>query len=190
MPWTGEVGGFFGRVDRVDSDGFYGPCNPTAGTPLPGNRLPPPDLVIQDELHLISGPLGTMVGLYETALDELAATEIDGKRVHPKIIASTATVRRAQSQIRALFNRPDVDVFPPPGPDVRDSFFARTHSTKESNARQYVGIAAQGRSPKVIMLRVYLALLGAAQKGISRRRRNQSNDESSRSLYDVVGVLQ
>lgn len=164
MPWTGEVGGFFGRVDRVDSEGFYGPCSPTAGRPLPVDRLPPPDFVIQDELHLISGPLGTMVGLYETALDELSTIDVDGKSIRPKIIASTATVRRAESQIRALFNRRQVDVFPPPGPDTRDSFFARTHSTKESNARQYLGIAAQGRSPKVIMLRVYLALLGAAQK--------------------------
>ena len=164
MPWTGEVGGFFGRVNRGDSEGFYGPCDPTSGHPLPVDRLPPPDLVIQDELHLISGPLGTMVGLYETALDELATIEKDGKRIRPKIIASTATVRRAESQIRALFNHRNVDVFPPPGPDVRNSFFARTHSTDESNARQYLGIAAQGRSPKVIMLRVYLALLAAAQK--------------------------
>lgn len=164
MPWTGEVGGFFGRVSKGDSEGFYGPCNPTAGRPLPVERLLPPDLVIQDELHLISGPLGTMVGLYETALDELSTVEKDGKRIRPKIIASTATVRRAESQIRALFNRRSVDVFPPPGPNVRNSFFARTHSTQESNARQYLGIAAQGRSPKVIMLRVYLALLAAAQK--------------------------
>lgn len=164
MPWTGEVGGFFGRVNRGDLEGFYGPCDPTSGHPLPVDRLPPPDLVIQDELHLISGPLGTMVGLYETALDELATIEKDGKRIRPKIIASTATVRRAESQIRALFNHRNVDVFPPPGPDVRNSFFARTHSTDESNARQYLGIAAQGRSPKVIMLRVYLALLAAAQK--------------------------
>ena len=164
MPWTGEVGGFFGRVDRVDAEGFYGPCHPTTGRPLPVDRLPPPDLIVQDELHLISGPLGTMVGLYESALDELSTIEVEGRRIRPKIIASTATVRRAESQIRALFNRRTVDVFPPPGPDVRDSFFARTHSTKESNAREYVGIAAQGRSPKVIMLRLYLALLGAAQK--------------------------
>jgi hypothetical protein len=164
MPWTGEVGGFFGRVSKGDTDGFYGPCDPTVGRPLPVERLLPPDLVIQDELHLISGPLGTMVGLYETALDELSTVEKDGKRIRPKIIASTATVRRAESQIRALFNRKVVDVFPPPGPDVRNSFFARTHSTEESNARQYLGIAAQGRSPKVIMLRVYLALLAAAQK--------------------------
>jgi len=164
MPWTGEVGAFFGKVNRVDSEGFYGPCDTGTGRPLPVDRLPPPDLVIQDELHLISGPLGTMVGLYETALDSLATAEVDGKEVRPKIIASTATVRRAISQIRSLFNRPDVDVFPPPGPDLRDSFFARTHSVQESNARKYVGIAAQGRSPKVIMLRVYLTLLAAAQK--------------------------
>jgi hypothetical protein len=164
MPWTGEVGAFFGRVDRVDADGFYGPCHPTTGRPLPADRLPPPDLIVQDELHLISGPLGTMVGLYESAVDELSTVEVEGRRMRPKIIASTATVRRAESQIRALFNRRTVDVFPPPGPDVRDSFFARTHSTTESNARQYVGIAAQGRSPKVIMLRLYLALLSAAQK--------------------------
>ena len=68
-------------------------------------RLLPPDLIIQDELHLISGPLGTMVGLYESALDELCVIEKDGKPVRPKIVASTATVRRAETQIRALFNR-------------------------------------------------------------------------------------
>lgn len=164
MPWTGEVGGFFGRVNRGDSEGFYGPCDATAGRPLTVERLLPPDLVIQDELHLISGPLGTMVGLYETALDELSSIMMDGKRIRPKIIASTATVRRAESQIRALFNRRKVDVFPPPGPDHRDSFFARTHDATESNARQYVGIAAQGRSPKSILLRVYLTLLAAGQK--------------------------
>src|SRR3954468_4414229 len=66
LPWTGPVGTFFGRVDRFDRQGFYGPCHTQMAQPLPG-PLPPPDLVIQDELHLISGPLGTMVGLYETA---------------------------------------------------------------------------------------------------------------------------
>ncbi len=164
MPWTGEVGAFFGRVDRADNDGFYGPCERMKGRALPVDRLLPPDLVIQDELHLISGPLGTMVGLYETALDALSTIEIDGKHVRPKIVASTATVRRAESQIQSLFNHSQVDVFPPPGPDRRDSFFAKTHSVQDSNARMYVGIAAQGRSPKVVMLRVYLALLSAAKK--------------------------
>jgi len=164
MPWTGEVGGFFGRVERHDQHGFYGPCETGRGTPLPGRRLMPPDLIIQDELHLISGPLGTMAGLYETALDELCGRESDGKRIRPKIVASTATVRRAQNQIRTLFNHPLVDVFPPPGPDRRDSFFAETHHSTRSHPRLYLGIAAQGRSPKVVMLRCYLALLAAAQK--------------------------
>jgi hypothetical protein len=89
---------------------------------------------------------------------------VDGKRIRPKIVASTATVRRAESQIRALFDRRQVEIFPPPGPDRRDSFFAQTLTPQHSNARLYLGIAAQGRSPKVVMLRVYLALLAAAQK--------------------------
>jgi hypothetical protein len=163
MPWTGQVGAFFGRADRYDQHGFYGPCAKDRGRPLPA-PLQPPDLVVQDELHLISGPMGTMVGLYESALDELCSREVDGKRVRPKIIASTATVRLAESQIRALFNRGQVDVFPPPGPDRRDSFFAETHRADRSNPRLYLGLAAQGRSLKVVMLRTYLALLGAPQK--------------------------
>lgn len=171
MPWTGEVGQFFGRVQRHNRDGFYGPCQPTQGTPLACKELLPPDLIIQDELHLISGPLGTMVGLYESALNELCCRQVNGKKVRPKIIASTATVRRAESQIQALFNHRLVDIFPPPGPNRHDSFFAKTVSAKESNARLYVGVAAQGRSPKVVMLRVYLAMLSAAQKEYSASKK-------------------
>ena len=175
LPWTGPVGGFFGRVERYDRHGFYGPCDPGIGLPVPGGGLPPPDLVIQDELHLISGPMGTMVGLYETALDELCSRQVGGTKVKPKIVASTATVRRADRQIRALFGRNSVDIFPAPGPDRRDSFFARTHLTTESPARLYVGVAAQGRSVKVALLRVYLALLSAAQKQYQAAGRQQPN---------------
>ncbi len=121
MPWTGQTGALFGRVERYDNAGFYGPCDPGRGAPLPVGRLQPPDLIIQDELHLISGPLGTMVGLYETALEALSC--VDGMR--PKIVASTATVRKADAQITALFNRTGVHIFPPPGPNRRDSFFSR-----------------------------------------------------------------
>jgi hypothetical protein len=150
-------------VDRFDSGGFYGPGDGAGGSKLPRPLLPP-DLIIQDELHLISGPLGTMVGLYETAVEALCRREVDGKQVLPKIIASTATVRRAESQVRALFHRTHVDVFPPPGPDRRDSFFARTVSVSEKHPRLYVGVAAQGRSLKVVLLRSYLAMLSAAKK--------------------------
>ncbi|MDH6106002.1 DISARM system helicase DrmA [Anabaenopsis tanganyikae CS-531] len=163
LPWVGETGALFGKVDRYDDDGFYGPTQPKGGKTL-GGHLPPPDLIIQDELHLISGPLGTMVGLYETAIDALCTQEINGKKIRPKIVASTATVRRAHQQIQALFGRSEVDIFPPPGPDRRDSFFAKTVSPTVKNPRIYVGIAAQGRSLKVVLLRTYLALLSAAQK--------------------------
>lgn len=163
LPWVGETGALFGKVDRYDKDGFYGSIRPNFGKPL-SSHLPAPDLIIQDELHLISGPLGTMMGLYETAIDALCSRELNGKQVRPKIIVSTATVRRATKQIQALFGRSEVDIFPPPGPDRRDSFFAKTVPATEKNARTYVGIAAQGRSSKVVLLRTYLALLSAAQK--------------------------
>jgi hypothetical protein len=189
MPWTGEVGGFFGRAQRYDKYGFYGPCHSMAGQPLPSDRLLPPDLVIQDELHLISGPLGTMVGLYETALDELSSRQVGEKTVRPKIVASTATVRRADSQIRALFNRRVVEIFPPPGPERRNSFFARTESPQESNARQYLGIAAQGRSPKVVMLRVYLALLSAAQKWYAKLAKKGDPDNPADPYMTLLGYF-
>lgn len=57
-----------------------------------------------------------MVGLYETAIDTLCCREAEGKTLRPKVIASTATVRRASRQIQALFGRNHVDIFPPPAP--------------------------------------------------------------------------
>ncbi len=143
MPWTGDTARFFRGMD---------PNNPR-----------PPDLIIQDELHLISGPLGTMVGLYETAIDHLCQTRIDGNAIRPKIIASTATVRLAQKQIRALFGRKTVEVFPPPGIDRRDSFFAEQVPKTQKNPRIYLGITAQGRGPKVVFLRSMITLMAATQ---------------------------
>jgi hypothetical protein len=83
LPFTGETGALFGNVDRADANGFYGPCVPDKGNLLSG-PLPAPDLVIQDELHLISGPLGTIAGVYEIAIDALAARQINGKSVRPR----------------------------------------------------------------------------------------------------------
>jgi hypothetical protein len=188
MPWTGPVGAFFGRADRYDKNGFYGPCEPNVGAPLPA-ALAPPDLVIQDELHLISGPMGTMVGLYEAALDELSSRKVGDKLIRPKVVASTATVRRADKQIRALFCRRTVDIFPPPGPDRRDSFFARMHSPQESHARLYLGVAAQGRSLKVVLLRVYLALLGAAQKWYAANSGKKNKDNPADSYMTLLGYF-
>lgn len=166
LPWTAQVGALFGRVDRHDTEGFYGPADPGRGQPM-ARSLPPPDFIIQDELHLISGPLGTIAGVYEAGIEALCTREVDGQTVRPKIIASTATVRRAAPQIRALFGRANVSVFPPPGVDREDSFFARTVPANEKPARLYVGVAAQGRSLKVVFLRTALALLSAGQRELA-----------------------
>lgn len=104
-----------------------------------------PELIIQDELHLISGPLGSIVGLYETAIDYICNNY---GHVKPKIIASTATIRRAKSQCAALYNR-DTRQFPPPGIDAEDSYFARNdviEHEKGKYGRCYVGVMASGKN--------------------------------------------
>ena len=145
--------------------------------------------MIQDELHLISGPLGTMAGLYETAIEALCVREIDGRAVRPKIVASTATVRRAQDQIQALFARPLTQVFPPPGPDRRDSFFARTVPRREAPARLYLGIAAQGRNPKVVMRKAWLALMGAAERAYRDAGGHKNHDNPADPYMTVLGYF-
>ncbi|MFD7874004.1 helicase-related protein [Streptomyces sp. NPDC059766] len=114
-------------------------------------ETPPPELIVQDELHLISGPLGTLAGLYEAAID-LACDR-------PKVIASTATIRRAQDQGKALFDRPEVAQFPPAGLDARDSWFAVETPADKKATRRYVGLLAPGTSQATLLVRAYAALL-------------------------------
>ncbi len=111
-----------------------------------------PDLIIQDELHLISGPLGTIAGLYETAFDWLLRK---GER-RPKVIGSTATIRRAADQVRALFDR-DSCQFPPPGLDYDDSGFAVRDVDKPP--RIYLSVTTAGRSAKFTLQAVAGSLL-------------------------------
>ncbi|MCU0692712.1 MAG: helicase, partial [Polyangiaceae bacterium] len=184
LPWVGKTGLLLGRnATHHNALGFYGP----AGKPPDAKVLPapllPPDLIIQDELHLIAGPLGTIVGLYETAIDHLTTRQVDGKDIRPKIVASTATVRRAHAHIRALFARSRVDIFPPPGPNRRTSFFAETVPTTQANARLYVGLAAPGRSQKVLLMRTYIALQSAAQKAFDQ------DPEAADAYMTLVGYF-
>lgn len=163
LPWRGDTGLLFGRVTHRDEHGYYGPASPSSNIPKsakPIAGLPPPELIVQDELHLISGPLGTMVGLFETAIEELCTHEIDGKLVRPKIIAATATVRRAQRQIQALYGRRVTNLFPPQGIDPFETWFSLVQHNKPG--RVYVGVAAAGRAMKRVLLSTYLVVLGAA----------------------------
>jgi len=104
----------------------------------------PPTLIIQDELHLISGPLGSMVGAYETVIETLCVDPMGGM-IRPKIVASTATISRAREQVLGLYARHDVALFPPSGLDAADSFFARESvdlDGKPKPGRMYAGILA------------------------------------------------
>ena len=176
MPWKGETQMLFGKVDGIcDRHGFLSPeiedgqWHPARhGLPSVTNRphgwLRPPDLIIQDELHLISGPLGSMVGLYEAAVDELCTWEVGGQRVRPKVVASTATIRRAPDQVQKLFVR-KLEVFPPQGTDIRDSFFALQRPVSpEYPGRRYIGLCAFGRRYPAAIIRGYVAHMAAAQK--------------------------
>jgi hypothetical protein len=160
MAWNGRIQSLYGRVSRrCPRHAFLssGENHPKRHNESPGygavvvssveKRLAPPDLIIQDELHLISGPLGTFVGIYETAVEGLCAQSADGRLIRPKVVASTATIRRAARQIEALFAR-DVAVFPPLGLDGHDSFFAKEAAHEAKPGRLYVGLYAPGKSVK------------------------------------------
>ncbi|MFI8945045.1 helicase-related protein [Streptomyces sp. NPDC053750] len=154
MPWRKQTAALFNR-DRL------------------GAATPPPELIVQDELHLISGPLGTLTGLYETAVDALAD--------QPKVIASTATIRRAADQGRNLFDR-DVRQFPPAGLDARDSWFAVETARETKASRRYVGLLAPGTSQSTLLIRTYAALLHQAM-------RTETSDEVRDAYWTLVGYF-
>lgn len=141
--------------DKFASMPWRDECRALFNADLAG--VAPPELIIQDELHLISGPLGTLAGLYETAVDMMCAAQ--GRR--PKVIASTATIRRADAQTSGLFDRA-VRQFPPPGIEAGDSFFAVQADADSKGTRLYVGLTAPGTSQTTLLVRTYAALLQGA----------------------------
>jgi hypothetical protein len=180
LPWNGYAGMLLGRVSRwCPRHGYRHPdlddrtgCGEShhATASLPNvkshavTRLRPPDLIIQDELHLISGALGTTVGLFESAVDELCGWSLDdGRRTGPKIIASTATTKRAVEQVKGLYAR-GLSMFPPQVLDASDTFFSAQVAVDQQNpGRRYVGICAHGVRLKSAEIRLAEILLIASQ---------------------------
>lgn len=179
LAFEGEAATLFGHVDFYHArSGFYregcppgGKSGATAGHPTNHSRfartvapLEPPQLIIQDELHLVEGPLGSMVGLYETVVEKLCERGPRGDVVRPKYVASTATVRQAEDQVRALFDR-RVSNFPPPALSANDTFFARSREEHALDSRRpgrlYVGVSAPGWGALTPIVRVWSALLQA-----------------------------
>lgn len=145
LPWRPESRALFG----IDQEGYD-----------------PPDLIVQDELHLISGPLGSMVGHYETVMDLLCERNHDGGRVGAKIVASTATISRAAEQITSLYgrSRDDVLLFPPQGLRAGESFFA--YEDDQAEGRTYVGVFASALPSHVTaQIRVLSSLLQGVRVG-------------------------
>jgi len=135
LPWNAKIGSFFATNSS--------------------NRAP--ELIIQDELHLISGPLGTMVGLFEAAIDAICKN----KGTKTKIIASTATIRRAAEQCTSLYDR-KVNQFPHPGINAEDSFFARESIIDYEQGvygRKYVGLMPSGKTKAMMEIRSIAAML-------------------------------
>lgn len=140
----------------------YSPHPRVAGLHVPIEPLAQPDLILQDELHLIEGPLGSMVGLYETAIDILCSHGAGDGSVRPKYIASTATVREAERQVQGLFDR-SLAQFPPAAILADERFFVRDREVHPLDAtaagRLYVGICAPGRGAQTPIVRIWSRLL-------------------------------
>lgn len=149
--------------------------------------VPPPELILQDELHLISGPLGSMVGHYETIVAEFCRTEREGRPIPPKIVASTATISRASEQIHALYGcgPENVFLFPPQCLDVEDSFFAQID--RANPGRLFVGVHATGVSSfTTAQVRVLAALLQGTK---SASVRNEQDRDPYWTLVGYFGSL-
>ena len=179
LPFEPKGGAIFGNVAYYHSRvGYYRPGLFPGGSidmPHPRGystghtlhrmvpRFSPPALIIQDELHLIEGPLGSMVGIYETLIEELSTRHINGQKRVVKLVASTATIRMASEQVSSLFNGRKVSVFPSPLLDESDSFFsARTECHQmeaDKPGRLYVGISAPGRAQTMVISRIWASLL-------------------------------
>lgn len=164
-----------------------------------GKRISsPPNVIIQDELHLISGPLGSMVGLYEPIINELCVDRRKDFAILPKIIASTATIRRYKDQIRSLYGRQDVALFPPQGLEDGRSFFAEPDLDENGvpkPGRRYVGVmSASFGSMQTLQTRVSASTLQAVMKLPESVRdgywTNLNFLNSLRELGNTVSLLQ
>jgi len=177
LPWKAGAATIFGLVGQrcprhgwrnPDFDKFCRGRHPAtrelpAAQAEPAMRLRPPDLVIQDELHLISDALGSLVGLYETAIDRLCSREEEGKAVRPVLVASTATARRATDQVEKVFAR-GLAIFPPQVTEAGETYFSSLAAPGPGTpGRRYRGLLAPGERLSAVEIRVVACLMEHAQ---------------------------
>ncbi|TVT52287.1 helicase [Amycolatopsis rhizosphaerae] len=188
-----------GTVDKFAMMAWRPRARSLFGIDNHGERaVSPPSLIIQDELHLISGPLGSMVGLYEPVIDELCTDRRGQAPIPPKIIASTATIRRYEDQIKSLFGRENVALFPPHGLEEGRSFFAEPARSVDGTlepGRRYIGVmSASLGSMQTVQTRVAAATLQAVTKVPEADRdgywTNLNFLNSLRELGNTVSLLE
>lgn len=157
IPWNKDAAKIFGF--REGNNGW--------------SRIKPPELIIQDELHLISGPLGSMVGLYETMVQTLCNNYILNKPpflpdcedlnefIPPKIVASSATISRSAEQVKALYGSDKLNIFPPQGLSFGETWFSEEKEiSKENPGRLYIGLCAfPNQSAQTAIARAYSSIL-------------------------------
>lgn len=141
-------------VDKFARLPFKHEAGVLLGAGTTGNE--PPSLILQDEMHLLSGPLGTTVAIYDAAVLGIIG-EVGGR---PKIVASTATIRSAEDQVKGLMSR-DVQLFPPSGLNEEDSYFARPVQDPNAPGRTYIGLMPQAFTQSTSVVRALGAMLEA-----------------------------
>ena len=154
----------------------------------------PPELIIQDELHLLLGPLGSSVGLFEKSIDYLCTySDEQGNKIKPKIVTSTATTRNTDKQIFALFNRRS-EIFPKQGITCDDSFFAFYKRKKEDvteyeSKRKYMGVLPIGKTQVWMQLRIISISLSHRLKYFKEKYTIDEVFEKSETLNELKKVF-
>ena len=187
ITWNEKISSLFGRVSKFcNKHGFLDSLKTNDHKKTQGTsehsyfsieKLTPPDLVVQDELHLISGPMGTLTSLYETAIDYFCKNK--KRNMRPKIIASTATAKSANSQIKTLFNRDETKVFPPQGFEFGKTFFSTVNMEKDGKI--FLGISPTARSQ--------LTILAMSAASFMRKIRNLKESGVDDSVLDPYYTL-
>lgn len=154
-----DAASFFGRVRTYDpAKGFSQRDLSQSRNLIECENFLPPSLVIQDELHLLEGPLGSSFGLFETVVDALAE--------RPKYIASSATIRNSHEQVISMLGRNNF-IFPPPNISISNGFFLKSEEIHPLDERRpgrlFLGLAFPGRPPQTPTVRSWGRLLQTAQ---------------------------
>ena len=197
LPWDPKTNALFGRVTKKCTRhgyvalGEYHPYTHKETERLSKAVCPdvkmfaPPELIVQDELHLITGPLGTIYGGYETLIENLCTYKENGKLIKPKYVCSTATIKNADEQIKCLYGRKRTSVFPSRGLLIGDAFFIRDEPLDRKPFRKYVGICAAGQSMKTTLLRSYAITLQTTFELSKRPEINSAIDP----YYTLIGYF-